>query len=87
MTQRMRKLVGVPVMIGILVGWALLASEIYRLFVEGAPRWLELGYFAVAGLAWFIPAAFAINWMSCGCDPLVDGDPAARVERGEDRTG
>lgn len=63
MRQRTRKLIGVPVLLGILVAWAGGATLIYERLLAGAPWWALVGYFAVAGLGWFIPAAAAIAWM------------------------
>ena len=50
MTQSTRKLIGTVLTLVVLVLYAGLATAIYTSFLEGAPNWLLLLYFAVAGL-------------------------------------
>jgi len=50
-------------LVGIVIVWALGATLVYERWLTGAPWWLLTGYFAVAGLGWFVPAAAAIAWM------------------------
>jgi hypothetical protein len=61
--QRTRKLIGVPLLVGIVAVWAGVATLAYERWLSGAPWWLLAAYFAVAGLGWFAPAAVAIAWM------------------------
>lgn len=61
--QRTRKLIGVPLLGAIIIGWAAGATLIYEALFIGAPGWLAIAYFAVAGFGWFVPAALAIRWM------------------------
>jgi len=63
MTQRSRKFVGVFVTLAVLVIYAWLASTIYTTWLTGAPNWVLLIYFVVAGLGWALPAGVVITWM------------------------
>lgn len=56
-------------MIAVTVVYIMLASSLYMAFLTELPQWALLGYFAIAGLCWFFPAAFVIKWMS---RPLPD---------------
>jgi len=63
MTQSTRKLIGTVLTLVVLVLYAGLATAIYTSFLEGAPNWLLLLYFAVAGLLWAVPIGLIIRWM------------------------
>ncbi|HUV32822.1 MAG TPA: DUF2842 domain-containing protein [Devosiaceae bacterium] len=63
MSQSGRKFAGVFVLMGIVVAWAVGATAIHDALLADAPGWLLIGYYAVAGLGWFLPAAVAIRWM------------------------
>jgi FtsH-binding integral membrane protein len=64
MTQRTRKLLGIPLMLLIIICWSLGASMVYEVLIDGLPNWVIVIYFAIAGTFWFFPAAAAIWWMS-----------------------
>jgi hypothetical protein len=63
MTQSSRKLLGTVITLVVLVVYAGIATAIYTSFLEGAPNWLLLIYFAAAGLFWAVPVGFVIRWM------------------------
>jgi hypothetical protein len=63
MTQSTRKLIGTVLTLVVLVLYCGLATAIYASWLVGAPNWLLLGYFAVAGLLWAVPIGFIIRWM------------------------
>lgn len=69
MTQRTRKLLGTIFTLVLIVVYAWLATEIYALFLTGAPPLALLVYFVVAGLGWGVPTALIIRWMAKP-DPL-----------------
>jgi len=64
MTQSTRKLIGVLLTLGVLVGYALVVMIIYDWFLTGLPQLVLLAFFVVAGLAWCFPAMVIIRWMS-----------------------
>ncbi|MEO8882622.1 MAG: DUF2842 domain-containing protein [Devosia sp.] len=64
MTQSTRKLLGTVLTLLSIVVYAWLATSLYTEFLTGAPTWLLLAYFAVAGLLWVLPAMYIIRWMA-----------------------
>lgn len=75
MNVRTRKFVGVWLMLGLLIAYPILAAMIYINFLPNAPVLLALTYFAIAGLAWAVPAGVIIKWMA---KPDADGaEPSA----------
>lgn len=81
MQQRTRKLIGVPMLLGIVVVWAGGATLVYERWLSGAPWWVLAGYFTVAGLGWFAPAAAAIAWMQAPGRAARQGADAVRPNR------
>ena len=63
MNIRTRKLVGAIVLIGFLTVYALLAMIAAIVLQVNASKWVEVVYYAVAGLAWTIPVGAIIWWM------------------------
>ncbi|HEY9013326.1 MAG TPA: DUF2842 domain-containing protein [Devosia sp.] len=64
MTQRTRKLIGTLLTLGLIAVWCVLAGAIYSNWLAEAPWWALILFFAVAGGAWFFPAAWIIRWMA-----------------------
>lgn len=64
MTQSTRKLIGTVLTLVVLVVYCSLATALYMSALVGAPNWLLLAYFAVAGLLWAVPVGFIIRWMA-----------------------
>ncbi|WP_417309887.1 DUF2842 domain-containing protein [Devosia sp.] len=64
MTLRTRKLLGTMMIPASLVIYSALAVWVYLSFLEGAVWWVLIGFFAIAGMGWFFPAAWIISWMS-----------------------
>ena len=63
MPQRLRKLVGSIALIVFVCVYALTAMTVAATKLPGTSGWTQLAYFAVAGLAWVIPAGALIYWM------------------------
>jgi hypothetical protein len=63
MPQRLRKLVGTIVLVIFVCLYALTAMTIAAAKLPGASGLAHLLYFAIAGLAWIVPAAPLIAWM------------------------
>lgn len=64
MIQRNRKLTGLFLMLGLLIIYPALATLLYEKLFSNSPTWLVLLYFAIAGLAWALPAGALIKWMA-----------------------
>lgn len=63
MTQSTRKLIGTIAMILLVGAYPLAIMEIYARLLTGTAWWVLIGFFAVAGMAWFYPASWIIRWM------------------------
>lgn len=64
MRQRMRKLAGTMLLLLSVVLYSAVAMAVYAGFLIGAPWWVLIAYFAVAGSLWFFPASWIIRWMA-----------------------
>jgi uncharacterized protein DUF2842 len=65
MTMRTRKLIGTVLLLVMITVYTLLAMIVaVVLEVNTTSEWVELAYYAVAGLLWVVPAAWIIWWMS-----------------------
>jgi hypothetical protein len=64
MTQRQRKFAGVLLLLASIVVYAWAADAIYQNWLSAAPGLVALVYFALAGIGWFVPAAWIIRWMA-----------------------
>lgn len=51
-------------MLGSIILVAGIGTAIYLAFLQGAPPPLLVTFFAIAGLAWIVPAMWIIRWMS-----------------------
>ena len=63
MTQRQRKFVGVLLILVSVIVVAAIGSAIYVTLLTGQPPLILIAFFAVAGLAWIVPAMAIIRWM------------------------
>ena len=66
MNARLRKLLGGAVLFVFVLVYALLAMVIADMKVRGADWWVQLAYFAIAGLLWVLPAGLIIRFMQRG---------------------
>jgi hypothetical protein len=64
MSQSLRKFVGTVVTALFVLIYALLAMAVAAAVLPGTSGWVQLLYYAVAGLVWVVPIAFLIRWMS-----------------------
>jgi len=65
MNIRMRKLVGTVLLMVMIIVYALIAMAVaVALEVNTTSKFVELAFYAVAGLLWVVPAAVIIKWMS-----------------------
>jgi hypothetical protein len=63
MPERLRKLIGTIVLVSFICFYALTAMTIAAAKLPGTSGLTQLIYFAIAGLAWIIPAGALIAWM------------------------
>ena len=63
MTQRQRKLVGILLILLSVIAVAAIGTWIYLTFLMGQAPLTLIAFFAVAGLAWIVPAMWIIRWM------------------------
>ena len=63
MPVRLRKLIGMIVLIALVVIYALIATTIASYQLAESPWWVHLLYFLVTGLLWVLPAMLIIRWM------------------------
>lgn len=64
MSLRTRKFVGAIALFVLIAVYSLLAMFVAIALQVNASRFAELAYYVIAGLAWVIPAAFIVKWMS-----------------------
>lgn len=76
MKRSTKKLLGIPLLLFIVVVYAVLGVLLYELAFMQLPNWVQVIYFAVAGFGWFVPATWAIRWMSAP-GPGENEDPYA----------
>lgn len=63
MPVRLKKLIGVFILLALVVVYAVFATAFASLYLGNAAGWLQLVYFLVTGLFWIVPAMFVISWM------------------------
>jgi hypothetical protein len=63
MPERLRKLIGTIVLVAFVCLYALTAMTIAAAKLPGTSGLTQLAFYAVAGLAWIIPAGALIAWM------------------------
>lgn len=76
MKRSTKKLLGIPLLVAIMIAYAVLGVLVYELAFMQLPNWLQVIYFAIAGFGWFVPATWAIKWMSAP-GPGENEDPYA----------
>jgi hypothetical protein len=74
MPPRLRKFVGMIMLIALVVLYAMIATTIAVARLGESPWWIHMLYFAGTGILWVVPAMFLIRWM----EKPVKGGPAAK---------
>lgn len=59
----MRKIITGLALLAFIALWIVLAGTIGTM-LTGAPRWVQLAFFVVAGIAWVIPLRPLFRWMN-----------------------
>jgi len=63
MSTRIRKLMGTILLLVLVAVYALVAVVVAGAVLPEASKATELAFYAVAGLAWVLPAGLLIRWM------------------------
>lgn len=63
MTIRTRKLIGTAALLVFLAVYALAVMLVAVVLQVRESKLLEIGFYAVGGLAWVVPAAWLVWWM------------------------
>lgn len=63
MTPRIRKLVGTVLLLIVLAIYSLAVMLVASVLVTDGNKIVEMVFYAVAGLAWVLPAGYLIKWM------------------------
>ncbi|WP_018181758.1 DUF2842 domain-containing protein [Kaistia granuli] len=69
MPIRLRKFIGMIALVVLVVVYAFTAMVIAQLKLPDAPRYVQMIYYVVVGLAWVIPAGILIKWMQKPQEP------------------
>jgi len=64
MSLRLRKLIGAVILIALVFVWALVAMALAQFILPSTNTIVAWIYYAVAGLAWVLPAMPLVRWMS-----------------------
>lgn len=63
MNVRVKKLIGTVATVGFMIVYSFMAMLLAVKLLPGTSGVVQLGYYAVAGLAWVVPVGLLIAWM------------------------
>jgi hypothetical protein len=63
MTPRIRKLIGTVLLLVVLAIYSLLVAVAASAVLTGDNKIVEMIFYAIAGIAWVLPAGYLIRWM------------------------
>lgn len=63
MSPRIRKLVGTVLLLVVLAIYSLLVAVAASAVLTGSNKIVEMIFYAIAGVAWVLPAGYLIRWM------------------------
>lgn len=64
MPVRLRKFIGIILIVVLVLLYALLATTIATLALGTSPWWVHFLYFLLTGVLWVVPAMLIIKWMA-----------------------
>ena len=64
MPPRLRKLIGTLAIVALVVVYAFLSMMLAIAILPGTAKWVQLTYYAIAGILWALPAGLIIKWMN-----------------------
>ena len=56
---------GMALILALIAGWAVLVVSAAPL-IAGAPKWVHVIYYLVAGIVWILPLKPLLRWMETG---------------------
>jgi len=59
----MRKITTILILLAYMVVWIIFAATVGSK-LTGAPKWMELAFYVVAGIAWIFPLRPLFRWMN-----------------------
>ena len=60
-----RQPAGIALILFVIIGWAVIVASTAPL-IDGAPRWVHVIYYLVAGIVWILPLRPLLRWMETG---------------------
>lgn len=63
MPYRLKKFIGMLILLVLVVLYALIATTVASYRLAESPWYLHLAFFAVSGVLWVLPAMAVISWM------------------------
>ena len=63
MPVRLKKFIGMVILIALVVIYALVATAIASHRLAESPWYVHLAFFGLSGVVWVVPAMFVISWM------------------------
>ena len=60
-----RQPAGIALILLVIIGWAVIVASVAPL-LDGAPRWVHVIYYVVAGIVWIFPLRPLLRWMETG---------------------
>lgn len=64
MPPRLRKLIGMLLLLALVIIYALVATTVAVAQLQESSWLVHLGFFFLSGLLWVIPAMFIVSWMA-----------------------
>lgn len=64
MPIRLKKLVGMILLVTLVILYALIATSVASATLGGSSGWVHLAYFGLTGILWVVPAMLIIKWMA-----------------------
>ncbi|HBF29786.1 DUF2842 domain-containing protein [Rhizobium sp.] len=64
MPVRLKKFIGIILIVVLVLLYAVLATTIATLTLANSPWWVHLAYFLLTGVLWIGPAMLIIKWMA-----------------------
>jgi hypothetical protein len=63
MPPRLKKFIGMLILIALVVVYALIATTVATYRLAESPWYIHLAFFAISGVLWVLPAMAVISWM------------------------
>lgn len=67
MKSSVRKPIAILALLAILISWVVIAATIGSA-ITGAPGWVQLVFYVVAGIGWIVPLRPIFMWMNSAPD-------------------